>query len=496
MKNKMEKRNLIKRCVSVIAFILILLLVLGRVYQVLSWKDGSGGYMTPVETFYGLEENIVDAIFLGSSHCYCSVINSRLWDDYGIAGYSLSISGQDIAASYYWLKEALKTQKPKVVCLEMFGATFHGYAVEGNLYRNTLPYHMSLDYLRMVRDLIDEESGSTQTESSMVSEEDRGSFLAKWPIIHTRYKELQREDFTGPDTLYIGFSAQIDGLHYSPINWTRDGLELYTGDETLEMEEEKWLRKIIELTRKEGVGLCLFLAPMSVTKEDQMRYNYVEELAEEEGIPFLNFIDLRDELRLDPEQDFLDWGHVNYKGGEKVTAALGKFIIQNYAIEDHSGDKRYELWVRDSATRKHEFNNLKLQQSTDIQYILDFAAYASDYTVIMTTDGDYFRETDYLAERLEPLEIGEDFWGGGGIWIIENREVTWKAASDTGDWYMDRNGADIAMFRTDGTSRIFVNQQNYIKTLNGINVIFYDNLLGKVVCAVGFSASDDYICVK
>lgn len=496
MENRYEKKKLIKRCAGVIAFLLILLLVLGRVYQVLSWKDSAGGYLTPVETFYGLEENVVDALFLGSSHCYCSVINSQLWDDYGIAGYSLSISGQDIAASYYWLKEALKTQKPKVVCLEMFGAVYHGYAVEGNLYRNTLPYHISADYLYMLRDLIDEESGSLQIENNIVSEEDRSSFLAKWPIIHTRYKELQKQDFTGPDTLYIGFSVQPDDLNSSPITWTRDGQEFYTGDEAMEIEEEKWLRKIIELTREKGVDLCLFLAPMSVTTHDRMRYNYVAELAEEEGIPFINFVDLRDELRFDTEKDFLDWGHLNYKGAEKVTAALGRFIIQNYTIEDHRGDKRYELWERDSITREHEFNNLRLYQSTDMQYILDNAVYASDYTIIMTTDGDYFRETDYLAERLEPLNIEEDFEEGGGIWIIENGEVTWKTTSDTGDWYMDRNGADIVMLRTDGTSKIFVNQQDYIKTTNGINIIFYDNLLGKVVCAAGFSAPDDYICVK
>lgn len=497
MENRTGKKIVIKRCAGIIVFFLILQLVLGHIYQVLSWKDGSGSYMTPVETFYGLEENVVDVLFLGSSHCYCSVINSRLWDDYGIAGYSLSISGQDMAASYYWLKEALKTQKPKVVCLEMFGATYHGYAVEGNLYRNILPYHMSTDYLNMVRDLIDEESGSIQTENDIVDAGDRSSFMAKWPIVHTRYMELQKQDFTGPDVLYIGFSAQIDGLRYTPISWTRNGEELYTGDETMEIEEEKWLRRIIELTREEEIELCLFLAPMSVTTQDQMRMNYVRELAEEEELPFLNFVDLRDELGFDVEQDFLDWGHVNYRGGEKVTDALGEFISQHYALEDHRGDRRYELWEQDSAAREHEFDNLILQQSADIQSILDYAVYSTDYTVIMTADGDYFRERDYLANLLTPLGIEAEFEAGGGSWIIENGKVTWKTVSDTGEWYMERNGADIVLFRTAGVGRIFVEQQDCTKVPDGINIVFYDNLLKKVICAVGFSASDDgYTCVR
>ncbi len=496
MKMGAKKKIIIKRCAGAVVFCLILTLVLGRVYQVLSWKDGAGGYMTPVETFYGLEEDVVDVIFLGSSHCYCSIINSRLWDDYGIAGYSLSISGQDIAASYYWLKEALKTQKPRVVCLEMYGAVYNGYAVEGNLYRNMLPHRLNADYLRMVRDLTDEASGSLQTENHIVSEEDRGSFLTKWPIIHTRYRELQRQDFTGPDILYIGFSALIDGRRSKPISWGSDGEALYEGDETLEMEEEEWLRRIIELTRENDVELCLFLAPMSVSKTDQMRMNYVAQLAEAEGIPFLNFIELRKKVKISPEEDFLDVGHVNYKGGIKVTDAMGRFLSQNYALEDHRGDERYELWERDLAIREHEFNAYTLQESTDPQYILDCAAYASDYTIIIATEGDYFRETDYLWERLEPLGIGEEFEERGGIWIVEDGQVIWKTAADTGEWYLEPDGVNISLLRESGTDRIFVEQQDCAGVANGISIVFYDKLLHNVVYAGGLAAGDGYSCVK
>ena len=496
MENKLEKKTIVKRCVGIITFWLILLLVLGRVYDVLSWKDGSGDYYTSVETFYGLDEDVVDVLFLGSSHCYCSIISSRLWDDYGIAGYSLSISGQDFVSSYYWLKDALKTQKPKVVFLEMYYAGFNGNAAEGNLYRNVLPYHISPNYVQMVRDIIDDKSGSIQIESGMVEEEDRSSFLAKWPIIHTRYREIQYQDFMGPDILYMGFSALIDGMRHSPITWTTDGNEPYEGDETLEIEEEKWLRKIIELTKANEIDLCLFLAPMTVSREDQMRMNYVGELAEEEGIPFLNFVDLRDELKIDPEQDFLDGGHVNYKGGSKVTDAIGRFLVQNFNMEDHRGDKKYDLWVQNSATREHEFNAFKLQESTELRYILDYAAYAADYTFILSTEGDYFRETDYLADQLMLFGIKEEFEEGGGIWIIENGKVTWRTNAETGDWYMEPDGVDIVLLRSGGTGRTFVNQQECTKVSDGINIAVYDKLLKRVVCTVGFAAEDGYTCVK
>lgn len=496
MENRERKKDILKKCAATAVFWLLLWMILGRVYQVLSWKDGSGEYLTPVETFYGLEENVVEVLFLGSSHSYCSVIPAKLWEDYGIAGYSLAISGQDLAASYYWLKEALKTQKPKVVCLEMYGAMFHGYGVVGNLYRNTLPYPISVDYLQMVRALIDEESGSIQTEEGFVSNEDRGSFMAKWSIIHTRYKELQRQDFTGPDTSYIGFNIQADSLMSQPVNWASDGQKLYEGNETMPMEEEEWLRKIIELTKEKGVNLCLYLAPTSVSAKNQMRANYVEELARGEGIPFLNFIDLRNEIGIDTQQDFWDWGHLNYSGAEKVTAALGKFISQNYAVKDHRSDAGYELWKKDAETREHELNNIKLQQSGDIQYILDYAVYASDYTILLATNGNYFVETDYLAELMKPLGISEEFANGGGAWIIEDGQVTWKAVSDTGEWYLNKGGADIVLSRQGGSGCIYVNQLSGVRTLDGINIVFYDKILNSVVCTVGFSAPEGYACVK
>lgn len=77
-----------------------------------------------METFYGLEEDVADVLFCGSSHCYCSVNPAILWGQHGIAGYNLGISGQDFAGTYHGIREALKTQHPRVICLEMYGSAF------------------------------------------------------------------------------------------------------------------------------------------------------------------------------------------------------------------------------------------------------------------------------------------------------------------------------------------------------------------------------------
>lgn len=201
-----NKKRLIKQGTSAVCFCLLLILLLKHVYGIFSWKDGSWAYLTPVPTFYELEKDSVDVLFLGSSHCYCSIRNAQLWDNYGMAAYSLAISGQDLAASYYWLKEALKTQSPKVVCLEMYGVTFHGYGVKGNMYRNLLPYRISGDYAHLLRDI--------------TGGEEEKELFTKWPILHTRYTELQKQDFPGETPLFIGYRAEY---RIEAIDWHAGG---------------------------------------------------------------------------------------------------------------------------------------------------------------------------------------------------------------------------------------------------------------------------------
>ncbi|MBQ4304600.1 MAG: hypothetical protein II774_08940, partial [Lachnospiraceae bacterium] len=71
--------------------------------------------MAMYHDFYSMEENTVDVIFLGSSHCYSAFCPQYLYNEYGIRSYNLGSSQQCMTVAYYWLKEALQTQSPRVV---------------------------------------------------------------------------------------------------------------------------------------------------------------------------------------------------------------------------------------------------------------------------------------------------------------------------------------------------------------------------------------------
>ena len=68
--------------------------------------------------FYNMKKNTIDVLFLGSSVAVNNFCPQKIYNDYGIRSYNLGSEQQSIILSYFWLKEALRYQKPKVVVLE------------------------------------------------------------------------------------------------------------------------------------------------------------------------------------------------------------------------------------------------------------------------------------------------------------------------------------------------------------------------------------------
>jgi hypothetical protein len=56
---------------------------------------------------------------------------------------------------------------------------------------------------------------------------------------------------------------------------------------------------------------------------------------------------------IDYVEDCFDWhGHLNTDGASKVTAYLGKYLTQNYALSDHRGKSSHAHW--DENLKKYE----------------------------------------------------------------------------------------------------------------------------------------------
>ena len=467
----------LKNTAKAIVFCTVAAVLFSYTYHVLAWKDTAGGYLSSMEAFYGLEEDVVDVLFLGSSHCYCSVNPAVLWEKYGIAAFSLAISGQDLASSYHCIKEAFKTQKPKVVCVEMHYTSLHGYQIKGNMYRNLLGYRLSQNFIDAVSD---------------IAEDEVRELLLKWPIIHTRYAELSKEDFRRDEMMrtYLGYAGGFGGSGIGEI-------VLYQGEEQLAIgeEEERWLEKIFDLAEEEGAELCFFLAPFEADEQMQMRYRYVENLAEAHQVPFLNMIALQRELGLDVGQDFIDEGHTNSYGALKISDYLGRFLSERFELQDRRGDGRYALWEENLEIWNHQMQNRSLQQTADLGGYLDAMKGYDDYTFVMCSKGEYLAEAEELSDRMGALGIGEEFFEQEGIWVIEDGMIRYRNVGGDCFTHMRIGDSDLLINRSEDTLQIVIDRQEYGKASQGIDIIAYDRALGQIVDDVGFQVWDGYYSV-
>ena len=94
-------------------FLCLVLLLLSNLNRILCVKSPHG--VDQARYLYVQPKNKIDVLFLGSSHVHCNVNTQLLWDEYGMAAYLMTGAEQPLWNSYYNLKEALKTQKPKLV---------------------------------------------------------------------------------------------------------------------------------------------------------------------------------------------------------------------------------------------------------------------------------------------------------------------------------------------------------------------------------------------
>lgn len=321
---------------KVVCFLLGLALLLSLSMNVLIFKQDDG--TLPIRNFYDLPPDTVDVLFLGSSHVGMNISAQRLWDEYGIAGYKCWGSTQPVWNTYYYLRECLKYQTPKVVVFDVHSVLFSNeYADYVLQVKNTLGMRMSRDKLAAVR---------ASAPGDM-----RINLLLGLPTYHMRYNELNDEDFHYfPWDRHTGITTVSNENMDIVFPLTVLEPDATEGSEALEAKEERYFRAIIELCRERGIALELICAPYQITGFEQKRLRTVGEIAAEyEGLRFTDYNLRYRDYGIDPAQDYLDPGHFNRYGVVKYTDAIAK-LLADHALPDRRLDPAHIWNLKDVET--------------------------------------------------------------------------------------------------------------------------------------------------
>lgn len=297
---------------KLISFLIVFAVLFGVSQRILipKYVEGSTISTANIDTFYSLEKNSIDVLFLGASQMYCSVNAKKLNEEYGIKAFDFGASSQTIVTTYYYLQEALKTQKPREVFVEVCTIYWEKGAIEQNLAWNYTANKLSVE---KINSLLDIEYGNINT-----------AICFSFPLLqyHSRWGQLVENDF------HYYYDKTLMG--YAPIIGTKSLGLLYNyySIEKKEIPEEnkKKILSIIDLCKLNNINVTFFKSPVFAWTRSESKG--VKEFMDDNKIKYIDLNDSVDIIGIDPNADFFNETHLNICGAEKVTEYLAEYVIR------------------------------------------------------------------------------------------------------------------------------------------------------------------------
>lgn len=461
-----------KKVIKSIVFLLSLTLLTVCFHTVFCFKYGDGIY--PLKNFYREPKNSIDVMCFGSSHVFENINTGTLWDEYGIASFDLCGSVQPLWNTYYYMKEALKYQTPRVMVLDVYRVLEENdFTDSSRIIKNTYGLKLSKDKINAIK--------------ISAPKEEWLNYLLEYPTYHSRYTDITSADFLP----YLGAANRKYwkgfGINTGRTELERpDGLNHITERMELSDKTREYLEKIIALSKSSDIPLLLIVAPYQANESDQKKYNEVARIAEANNIPFINYNLLYDEIGLDFSSDFADNNHLNHIGNIKFTKYLAQYLKSNYEIPDRRGNASYQSYDIMSEDCRQRIYNVGVRAVGDIGTYLQ-KLQNKHYLVIYALTGNYKAQENYADVKNQLLKYGinPDSAECNAVWIVQDQELLYTSCNEkVYIWHKDVGINDTLAVRSESEESapvINLNRTEYMIKNSGINICVYDTFLGTLV---------------
>ena len=331
----MENWNKLNKIARIPLFLGIVIVIFLQLEEQFRFRDNSI-FSGDVRKAHKMElpEDSVEVIFLGSSHVMSGINPAIFWEEEQIPGYNLASRAQTFPFSYLLLKEALKTQHPKMVIVDAFSVT------EDN---GVYGLANTEEHLNMNMDLIPPSLEKLKLINQNIPFEKRPYYLSSLFAFHTRWSKVFREQ-TVCDQIYMGFcySEREEG-----VSCELKMQEIPTEVKGAEIPEIDllYLQKIIALCEVENIKLVFIKTP--IVAKNNNAYEKLEsfsELLKKQKIPFLNYADPQNNNHFSYENGMRDNYHMNSTGATFITKMLLEDLEKNNLLLDLKNTKYKEIW--------------------------------------------------------------------------------------------------------------------------------------------------------
>ncbi len=281
------------------------------------------------------DHDSIDVMFFGSSMAYCDIVPARIYENSGVTSYVMTAPEMTIPQGYYYIKEALGTQSPEVIFLELSGMFFPDHSNHTAETVGFMPY-----------------SGN-RIAATFATAEPKARLSLLFPMYkyHDRWQKISLGKKRADDRvdLFAGYTPTVGVLEALEARreWIFDSTNVKLS------KNEEYLRKIENLCESEGCELVFFLAP-ACSNYSSDNLEIIRKAAGE--TLFIDFNEEFESIGFDMKTDFYDPLHLNLVGALKFSDRLSEYISEGFGLSGREHDKA--LWQ----TRIGEIEKLLSQE--------------------------------------------------------------------------------------------------------------------------------------
>lgn len=346
-------RNNARRCALSILFVFLLCFGILWVDAAVRPNEDRDGIW---KTYKSLDENSVDVLLTGSSKIHANINPIVMWKSEGFTSYDISGSSMDLTTTYYYLREAFRTQHPKIVVIDIL--------LLGNGYT-------SLDDIQM-RNIMTMPFGINKIMASMspfVSPPLREQVLIPIKTFHSRM--LTPGHVTGASMLNRLYSKEAPNIFmgYRYLN-TNQVFSPNTQVRKLDVHrfEQRYreLSQSLDFLKNQHCKVLLVNTPSNSLPELEEYENALIGRAKGEysNVSFFFPRDYKDVFKIDYQTEMLDQTHLNAKGAQRFSKYFAKELKSRYA----DGLRKTQASLKTTQTYKIDYERYQRAKNGAIAY--------------------------------------------------------------------------------------------------------------------------------
>lgn len=485
---------------KVIFFLIIILFGWKQCEKILEYPKQSEWLTKGLEKL-SMKQDYYDVLFAGTSMAVTNVSAEELYLKYGIASCSIGEPEQMIFLSYYSLKEALKYQKPKVVCFDV-QALFYSAEREKELLDSNeqATGHYTLDNIKNGKIKYDAVTELKRLHPTSTYYE----YFSKMYYNHSNWQNITIDNFKRQPNknIILGnrcLTGILENVHQNKyVNWNDNPY----GEVDIQEKNIIYLEKIINLCHENNIDVILLRGCGSRIWSWQ-QYNAMSRIADEFGVDFLDLALYEEQIGFDWVVDTEDDVHHNVVGTKKWTDFLGDYLLQRYSFIDRRKDNGYSEYEK----YKEKYENIlnAVEQKIDLIRAKKFNQYLdtlynmdkNENVVLIATNGEAcLSETGRELLNAIGFQIETENKTVKEYWGILDDGKTVNKKNIVHENIMNTYVSDNITFEICSSDELFgdkasikIDNHEVIQGGSGINIVVYNKACKEVLSSVFFDTN-------